>query len=233
MEKDAGRLRDGIARMAGLVEAMIETCLGPVMGENADLLERNFQKERDLNRLERELSEWTVDIMSGYKLPREQLRVMVCSLRMVTDLERMGDLCVNLSRKLLDLSEASPLWILDQLKEMLRAAQAMLSKAIRAYLLREADLASEVLADDQWVDRARDSITRRVLERVQAHRGEELALIEALLAARNIERLADKATHVAEAVVYLVDGRDLRHKVDESHEKPGSWSEIRGVNRVS
>jgi phosphate transport system protein len=229
-DQELGRLRERLVRMAGTIEAMIQACLTAIHNKDSTDLAGVFEREHTVNQLHKELSEMAVLLIARHQPVADDLRLLVASLSIIANLERMGDLSVNLARKIDDLVVAprtEPL--LDRLVTMLETVQSMVVASVDAFVRQETATAEKVLRDDDVVDAARDDMTRVVVERIPADRSRALAYIEALLASRNIERIADHATNVAQDVIYLVQGRDVRHEVGESHETPGSWRQLRSI----
>jgi phosphate transport system protein len=228
-DQDLERLREKLLRMAGIIEAMIRTCLNVLRGGDRAALEKEFDSERQVNRLHRELAEDAVLLIARHQPVADDLRLIVSVLNINTDLERMGDQAINISRKILDLTQISPGPVDDRLAAMLETVQDMVVRAVNAFVSQDVAAAEGVIRADDEVDAARDEVTRAVVSSIPGDRTAACGLVESLLAARNIERIADHATNVAENVIYLVQGKDVRHQIGESHETPGSWRQVRHI----
>ena len=229
-DQELSRLRERLLRMAGTIETMIQACLSAIHNKDAGELSAVFEREQAVNQLHRELSEMAVLLIARHQPVADDLRFLVAALSIIANLERMGDLSVNLARKVMDLVESTqPDPLLDRLVTMLETVQSMVVGSVDAFVRQDTSGAEKVLQADDSVDAARDEMTRTVVDLIPSDRGKSLAYIESLLASRNIERIADHATNVAEQVIYLVQGKDVRHQIGESHEKPGSWRAVRSI----
>lgn len=229
-DQELDRLRDRLLRMAGIVETMIQACLTAIHGHDRAALDTVFEKEQAANQLHRELSETVVLLIARHQPVADDLRFLVASLSIIGNLERMGDLSVNLARKVLDLLDnEQPEAVYQRLLPMLETVQSMVVGSVDAFVRQDAAAAEKVLKADDLVDASRDEVTRIVIDLIPSQPARTLELVETLLASRNLERIADHATNVAEDVIYLVQGRDVRHQVGESHETPGSWRQMRAI----
>ena len=229
-DQELSRLRERLLRMAGTIETMIQACLSAIHNKDAGELSAVFEREQAVNQLHRELSEMAVLLIARHQPVADDLRFLVAALSIIANLERMGDLSVNLARKVMDLVELTqPDPLLDRLVTMLETVQSMVVGSVDAFVRQDTNSAEKVLQSDDSVDAARDEMTRTVVDLIPADRAKSLSYIESLLASRNIERIADHATNVAEQVIYLVQGKDVRHQIGESHEKPGSWRSVRSI----
>ena len=136
---------------------------------------------------------------------------MITGLKITTDLERIGDLAVNLCERVVELLEAPPLKPLVDLPRMADQARAMLRMSLDSYVGRDPVLAAEVRAMDAGVDRLNAQLFRELLTTMMEDPGNVPRALGLLMIARYLERVADHATNIAEMVIYLVQGRDIRH----------------------
>jgi phosphate uptake regulator len=136
---------------------------------------------------------------------------VVATLKITNDLERMGDLAVNLGERIISLSEMDAVVTPPELEPMVAAVRAMVKKSLGALIFRNIVLANEVLESDDLVDRYRDEIFERLLAGMRQSPSEVGPNVQLVLASRYLERLADHATNIAEDIIFWVRGLDVRH----------------------
>ena len=136
---------------------------------------------------------------------------MVATLKITNDLERMGDLAVNLAERIISLSEMPRRVAPPELEPMVAAVRAMIKKSLGALIFRNVVLAGEVLESDDLVDRYRDEIFERLLAGMRQGPADVAPNLQLVLASRYLERLADHATNIAEDIIFWVRGLDVRH----------------------
>ncbi|PYU22496.1 MAG: hypothetical protein DMG30_14715 [Acidobacteria bacterium] len=136
---------------------------------------------------------------------------MVATLKITNDLERMGDLAVNLGERIISLTEMRPVVAPPELEPMVVAVRAMIKKSLGALILKNVVWAREVLESDDLVDRYRDDIFERLLDGMRHRPGDIAPNLQLVLASRYLERLADHATNIAEDIIFWVRGLDVRH----------------------
>ena len=139
------------------------------------------------------------------------MRLIVAALKITNDLERIGDLAVNLAERVVSLREMQAAQVPEELAPMASAVRAMVSKSLGALIFRNVELATQVLESDDVVDQYRD----RIFEKLLQHMTQELTLVspgmQFILATRHLERIADHATNIAEDIIFWVRGLDVRH----------------------
>jgi phosphate transport system protein len=143
------------------------------------------------------------------------LRTLVSTLKISNDLERVGDHAVNIAQCAKRLAEAVPLPNLSELDRMADVSTEMLRDVIAAFIDRDADLARDVCRRDDQVDRYNDSVFRVMLAEMSRNPNAIVAALQMMLVARNLERIADLATNLAEDVIYIVEARTVKHHAGE------------------
>ncbi len=170
-----------------------------------------FLIEPRVNEMEIIIDEHAVRMLRGGSLPEPGIRLVVGTLRINNDLERMGDLAVNIAQRVISLSQMEDIEAPGELPPMVAAVRAMVQKALGALIFRNAVLANEVLESDDAVDHLRDVICERLLASMSRNAAQIPPGVQFVLASRYLERIADHCTNVAEDVVYWVRGLDVRH----------------------
>jgi len=170
-----------------------------------------FLLEPRVNEMEIVIDDHAIRMLRGGYLSSEEIRQVVATLKITTDLERMGDLAVNLAERIISLTEMHPVAAPPELEPMVAAVRAMIKKSLGALIFRNVVLASEVLESDDLVDRYRDDIFERLLDGMRLCPGDVAPNLQLVLASRYLERLADHATNIAEDIIFWVRGLDVRH----------------------
>lgn len=195
----------------GAVNRAIEALLDPHSPRAGTLVSEIFYNEPRINEMEIILDEQAVRVLRGGALPEKDIRMIVATLRINNDLERMGDLAFNIGQRVISLAEMKPAETPPEFAPMSEAVRGMVGRSLGALIFRNVDLATSVLQSDDAVDRFRDVVFERLLAEM-AHRPDTVASnMQFVLASRYLERIADHCTNIAEDVVYWVRGLDVRH----------------------
>ncbi len=179
--------------------------------EGAQIAAQVFLREPHVNEMEIVIDNHAVRMLRRGNLVEEEIRLIVATLKLTNDLERMGDLAVNISERVVSLSQMPPAAAPGELQPMIAAVRAMLSKSLGSLIYRNVDLATAVLESDDVVDRYRDLLFERLLAGMAADPRLIGASFQFVLATRYLERIADHATNIAEDTIFWVRGLDVRH----------------------
>ncbi|MCY4523643.1 MAG: phosphate signaling complex protein PhoU, partial [Halobacteriovoraceae bacterium] len=163
-----------------------------------------------------EIEEECLKILALYQPVAIDLRFLIGVLKMNNDLERIGDLCVNIARRSMFLAKRPPTTPPFDLATMAEKSTLMLHRAIDSLINMNADLARQVCADDQEIDKLNRGMYQKVYEAIKKNPDHVEELIQYLSASRYLERIADYTTNIAEDVIYMVDGSIVRHGLDSS-----------------
>jgi len=208
-------LTNYVVSMARTVELAVDRALTALLQagspESRQAPGEIFLLEPRVNEMEMIIDEHAVRMLRGGSLSSEEIRQVVATLKITNDLERMGDLAVNLAERIISLAEMHPIAAPPELEPMVAAVRAMIKKGLGALIFKNVVLASEVLESDDLVDRYRDEIFERLLAGMRQSPGDVAASLQLVLASRYLERLADHATNIAEDIIFWVRGLDVRH----------------------
>src|SRR6267142_1137355 len=201
--------------MARTVESAMNRALDAIVSlENprtATLPGEVFLLEPRINEMEIVIDEHAVRLLRRGSYTDDELRLIVSALKITNDLERIGDLAVNLAQRAISLRDMPGVQIPEELAPMAAAVRAMVSRSLGALIFRNADMAALVLESDDVVDKFRDTIFEKLL----ANMTEQAVLVspgfQFVLATRHLERIADHATNIAEDIIFWVRGLDVRH----------------------
>lgn len=201
---------------AALVEDMIAKSIRGLADKNELLLlEVMNTEEPKANDYDREIDEMCVEIIAQYEPVARDLRMVVMIVKMNKDLERIADHAVNVCESALFLISKPVLPSLEDLKLMGENAVRMLKDSINAFVNENVQLANAVLERDSIVDSAGDKILKELTELMRAHKDSIPRALHVMRIAHNLERIADLATNLAEEVIYIVEGRDIKHSHPE------------------
>lgn len=210
-EQELTELREKLLAMGGRVEELIAMSVRALTERESALAEEAIRADRDINRREVEIDDQCRRILALRQPAASDLRFVTTALKIVTDLERMGDLAVNISERALDLNQAPPLKPYHDIPKLAALAQKQLKKALDAFVHGDPEKAEEVIQGDDLVD----ALYLKMFNDLLAMMMEDSRLIRRatslMFVAKHLERLGDHATNVAEMVVYMVRGTDVRH----------------------
>ena len=205
-------LRRSLLTMAKLVQQMILDATQALVEGNVELARDTIRSDRRVNQRELEIDELCTLILAKWQPVASDLRFVTIALKMVTDLERIGDLAVNLCERTLDYGRAFPFEVRAQLDEMSETIRGMIDSAIQAFFDGDAEAARKVLDTDDRVDELYGEIFHIVLEAMQKDAGVVPEGTHMLSIVKWMERMGDHATNIAEHVVFMVRGQDIRHE---------------------
>ncbi len=210
-ENELKTLRERLLKMAGRVEEMISDSVKSLVERDVDLAQRTIDADHLVNRAEVETDELCLMILAKRQPVASDLRFVTLSLKMVTDLERIGDLAVNICERAIDLGQDAPLKPWVDVPHMASIAQGMVRDAIDAFVAGDADRAQSVIERDKSLDELYIRVFRELLSAMLNDTSKVERGIHAQSVAKWLERMGDHATNLAEQVVFMVKGKDIRH----------------------
>jgi phosphate transport system protein len=210
-ERDLETLRDRLLLMGGKVEKQLADAMRAVLDRDSALADAVEKEDPAVNRLELEIDELCRKILALRQPAASDLRFITTALKIVTDLERCGDLAVHIADRARDLNQSPALRLREDLPRLSELAQAQIKKALDAFVAGSAEQAQAVLEGDELLD----ALYLKVLNELLGYMMEDAKNIRRatslLFVAKHLERLGDHATNVAEMIIYLVRGTDVRH----------------------
>ncbi len=205
-----------LVSMARTVEAAVNKALEALPDRNEpaanQLAGEVFMLEPRINEMEIVIDEHAVRRLREGHMVEDEIRLIVATLKLTNDLERMGDLAVNIAQRVISLRQMPRVESPKELVPMIAAVRAMMNKSLGALIFRNAVLASEVLECDDVVDNYRDRLFELLLADMTENPVQAAPNFQFVLATRYLERLADHATNIAEDVIFWVRGLDVRHR---------------------
>jgi phosphate transport system protein len=212
--EDLELLKTKLLEMGALVESAIQRSISAVTQKDRGAAEQVFMNEARINAIEIEIDDFAISLLALQQPMAADLRLIVAALKINTDLERMGDLSVNIAQRALSLMEGPVIKPMIDIPHIAGLVQSMVRKALDAFVHRDADLARSVLSSDDAVDNMRTACYHELvsfMEQDPHHVQQALALLSIT---RNLERIADHSTNIAEDVLFLVKGVDVRHHAE-------------------
>jgi phosphate transport system protein len=210
-EAELQGLRDRLLEMGGLVEQAIAASVRSITERNSELAEQVKTRDREINRMEVDIDGACLRILALRQPAASDLRFIATSLKIVTDLERMGDLAVNIAERAIDLNQTPAMAPLHDLAKLADLSEAQLKKALDAFVTRDVSKAEEVMQGDHLLDALYLKIFNDLLGLMMEDSRNIRRATALMFAAKHLERFGDHATNLAEMVVYMVRGTDVRH----------------------
>jgi phosphate transport system protein len=210
-EAELAKLRDEILLMGAKVEEMIAQSIRALTERDDELARRTIEADHQVNRLEVDTDELCLRVLARRQPVASDLRFLTIVLKLVTDLERMGDLVVNVCERVIELNAEPPIKPYVDLPRMAEAAQRMVREALDAFVHRDADGAQRVIEQDRTVDAYYSQIFRELLTYMMEDPRTISRATRIQSIAKYLERIGDHATNLAEIVVFMVKGKDIRH----------------------
>jgi phosphate transport system protein len=201
--------------MARTVEGAVNRALEAIVSVDdpkaAALTGEVFLLEPRINEMEIVIDEHSIRLLRRGGFSDDEMRLIVASLKITNDLERIGDLAVNLAERVTSLREMPGSRAPEELEPMTQAVKSMMSKSLGALIFRNATMATRVLESDDLVDQFRDRIFEQLMEQMTQQTALVVPSMQFILATRHLERIADHATNIAEDIIFWVRGLDVRH----------------------
>ena len=204
-------LKQTLLAMGGLVEDQMRHAMQALVGRNDALASEVIERDRQVNAYDVEVDAQCVELLALHQPAAGDLRFITTAMKIVTDLERIGDQAVNIAQRVIELNREPQLKPYIDLPRMAARAQAMVKESLDAFVARDTELARRVRAEDDEVDALKEQIFRELLTFMMEDPRTIPRAIRLILISRCLERVADHATNIAEMVIYLVEGKMVRH----------------------
>ena len=206
-----GDLRNKLLSLGGMVETEIANSMRSLEERDSKLAEQVIAQDRQVNRLEVEIDDACRRLLVLRQPAASDLRFITTALKIVVDLERIGDLAVNVAERALDLNQSPPLKPVHDLTRLAELCRAQLRAALDAFVDGDVARAEAVIKDDALLDSVYSNLFNELLALMMEDPRNIRRANSLLFVAKHLERLGDHATNVAEMVIYMVRGTDVRH----------------------
>ena len=215
LDEELKRLDEKLLKMAMLVEEAISRAVKALVQRDAKIADSVIRADAAINMLEVEIEESCLKLLALQQPFAIDLRFIASVLKINNDLERIGDQAVNIAERTLDLLKQPLLKPLTDIPKMATLAQKMVKDSLDAFVKRDSKLARDVCKQDDEVDDLNDRIFRELLTYMMKDSHTIERAIDLILVGRHLERIADHATNICEDVIYLVNGKTIKHHLDE------------------
>ena len=209
-------LKHRILAMAGMAEQAVDLAVEAYTERDLGLCQRVLINEGAINRAEREVDEFAIDLLAMQQPMAIDLRFILAVIKINADLERVGDQAVNIVQRVMNMIELAPAELPVDIPAIAARARAMVRDALRAFIDGNPELARHVLEADDEIDRMNKEAFAALSAYMQSRPGFAAQALDALSIARNLERVADHATNIAEDVIFWIRGADVRHGAGQS-----------------
>jgi phosphate transport system protein len=210
-EGELRRVRELLLLMGAKVEDMINGSIRALTERDSGLAERMIAADANIDQLEMEVDELCMQVLARRQPVASDLRFLTTALKLVTDLERIGDLGVNISERVLELNGEPPLKPYVDMPNMAREVQEMLHEALDAFVASDVEKAEGLIARDKNIDAYYTQIVRELLTYMMEDPRNIFRATRLQAIAKYLERIGDHATNLGELVVFMVKGKDIRH----------------------
>ncbi|GFO53647.1 phosphate transport system regulatory protein PhoU [Geomonas sp. Red276] len=212
-DTELNEIREKLLVMGGKVESMIANAMQALVERDTELAQRTIAFDHEINTLEMEIDEKCLQVLARRQPAARDLRFITLALKIVTDLERIGDQCANIAKRVKELNSEPNLKPYIDLPRMAVASSTMVKEALDAFVRGDVELAIKVCQDDQVVDDLNEQIQRELLTFMIGDPTTIARAIKVNYISKCLERIADHATNVAEMVIFMVKGKDIRHTI--------------------
>jgi phosphate transport system protein len=212
--EDLKKLREDILYMGGLVEDQIQKAVTSLVERDSKLAATIIQRDHEVNRLDVDIDELCIQLLALHQPAARDLRFITTALKITTDLERIGDMAVNICERALELNEEPQLKPYIDIPRMARTSERMIRESLDAFVREDTALALKVCKEDQEVDDLNSQIFRETISFMieDPHTINRAMKVSSI--SKYLERIGDHATNIAEMVVFMVKGKSIRHMKD-------------------
>ncbi|MDH3976607.1 MAG: phosphate signaling complex protein PhoU [Deltaproteobacteria bacterium] len=214
-EEELNEIKEKVIRLGGIVEKQIADAIKSLVDRESPLAEKVIEKDHVVNGLEVDIDELCLKVLATRQPAASDLRLITTAIKIIMDLERIGDEAVNISERAVELNREQPLKPFIDLPRMAEASQKMLKDSLDAFVNGDTNLAAKVLAEDDFVDDLYKQIVRELLSFMREDPQTITRAMKVMFIAKYLERIGDHATNIAEVVIFMVKGKVVRHMAPE------------------
>ncbi len=211
LQKEIDGLKRDILSLVAIVEENVRRAVKSIEDRDVGLGERVIEVDNEIDRREVEIEEDCLKILALYQPVAIDLRFIAAMLKLNNDLERIGDLAVNIAERAIYLAKTQKTDISFDYREMARKTETMLKNSLDSFINMDTDLARKVITSDDEVDEIERKIVAQTEKAIKENPNQVDRLLHHMFVARHLERIADHATNISEDVIYMVEGEIIRH----------------------
>lgn len=216
-DRDIQELTEMLLRLGTMVEEVIADSIRALINRDTELAEQVIERDKEIDALELEIDQATVELIAMMQPTAVDLRFVATIMKVTPDLERIGDLAQDVCERVIELNREPQLKPLNEIESLARTAQEMVRQALDAFVNRDANLAREVIRRDDVADQLTEQSFRELLTYMAENPSNISRAIRLTFIGKYFERMADGATNICEMVVYLVEGKVIKHPLLEKH----------------
>lgn len=214
-DEELEKLKEKILKMSSLVEKAIHLSIKALVDRESELAQQIIKSDDQVNMLEIEIDDFSLKLLALRQPQAGDLRLITSIMKINNNLERIGDLAVNIAERTIELLKFPIVKPLIDIPRMAEIAQGMVKDSLDAFVNRDSKLARSVCERDDKVDNLNDQILRELLTYMLQDPKTIERAVDLILVGRNLERIADHATNICEDVIYIVDGKTIKHHIEE------------------
>ncbi len=218
-QKELQELKENLLKMAALVEEAINHAVQSLVKRDSELTKKTFEKEDRINAMEIAIEDMCLKLLALRQPMAADLRFITSAMKIITDLERMGDQAVNIAERAIFLIQEPQLKPYIDIPRMAEIAQSMVNDVLESFVNRDSKLARSVCERDDMVDGLNDQVFRELLTYMMSDPKTITQAVHLMIVCRCLERIADHATNIAEDVIFMVDALVIKHHADVEEEK--------------
>ena len=226
LDQELESLKSAIIRMASAVEQAVRESLAALTESRSDRAQVVFRLEERINAFEVEIDDLVVDLIALRQPVAADLRMILAALKINNDLERIGDHAVNIAESVLSLPRPGPAAPPPELHQMAGTARTMLRDALDGFVHNTPSVCGQVLTQDDVVDALHRTAIRSLADAIRRDPEGLEGALHLMRVSRNIERIADHATNIAEEVIYMADARVVKHGANREDTAPGEAGRV-------
>jgi len=217
-QKELTQLKENLLKMATLVEETIRDAISALMNRDPEMINRTMAKEDKINAMENAIDEMCLKLLALRQPLAADLRFITSAMKIVTDLERMGDQAINIVERASSLNQEPQLKPYIDIPRMAEIVQTMVKDVLDAFVNRNSKLARSVCERDDLVDGLNDQVHRELLTYMMSDPKTIPRAVHLMIVSRCLERIADHATNIAEDVIFMVDALVIKHRADQKED---------------
>jgi phosphate transport system protein len=210
-DQELAQLKDVLLRMGALVEHQIQQALQALVERDSDLAAAVIERDHEVNALDVEIDDTCIKLLALHQPTARDLRFVTTAMKISSELERMGDLADHIAERALELNTEPQLKPYIDIPRMANWTMRMVKECLGAFVKSDSAMARKVCADDDFVDDVNEQLFRELLSFMLENPATITRSIRLTFVAKSLERIADHATNISELVVYMVEGKNIRH----------------------
>ncbi len=218
-QQELNKLKENLLKMAGLAEQAISNAVEALVQRNTSLAEKTIKEDEKINQMEILIDEWCLKLLALHQPMAADLRFITSAMRINIELERIGDLAVNIAERVISLNQEPQLKPYIDIPRMAEITQAMVKDVLDAFVNGDTTLARSVCERDDQVDALNDQVFRELLTYMMADPKTITRAVHLIIVSRCLERIADHTTNIAEGIIFMVKALVIKHHADAKAEE--------------